>query len=55
MPTVAAALVASLAGWVVEGPARAVLGPGGSMAVGLLAATLVFVFAKRFFVDLRGD
>lgn len=55
MPTVAAALVASLAGWVVESPARALLGSGGSMAVGLVVGTFAFFFAKRFFADLRGD
>ena len=54
MPTFLAMLVASLAGWLVEGPVRASLGPAASMASSLLVATVAFFFAKRFFSDLRG-
>ena len=54
VPTFVAMLIASLAGWLVEGPVRATLGPIASMAVGLLVAAVAFFFAKRFVSDLRG-
>jgi hypothetical protein len=54
MPTFAAMLVASIAGWAVEGPIRAGVGPIASMAASFLVSVLVFFFAKRFLSDLRG-
>jgi len=47
-------LIASLAGWLVEGPVRAALGPFTSMTVSLVVTGVVFFFAKRFVSDLRG-
>jgi hypothetical protein len=54
MPTFVAMVIASLAGWLVEGPVRATLGLFTSMLVSLLVATVVFFYAKRFVSDLRG-
>ena len=54
MPTFVAMLIASLAGWLVEGPVRATLGPLTAMAVSLLVAAVAFFFAKRFVSELRG-
>ena len=54
MPTFVAMLIASLAGWLVEGPVRAILGPVTSLVVSLLLSAVVFFFAKRFVSDLRG-
>jgi len=54
MPTLVAMLVASLAGWLMEEPVRALLGFFPSTIVVLLASTAVFVFARRFLSDLRG-
>jgi undecaprenyl pyrophosphate phosphatase UppP len=48
-------LIASLAGWLVEGPVRATLGSLTSIAVSLLVGAVVFFFAKRFVSDLRGS
>jgi hypothetical protein len=55
MPTFVAMLIASLAGWLVEGPVRAALGPLASMVVSFLLAAVVFFPAKRFVSDLRGS
>lgn len=54
MPTFVAMLIASLAGWLVEGPVRALTGPGASLVVGLLVSTVVFFLARHFVSDLRG-
>ncbi len=55
MPTLLAALIASLAAWLVEAPVRALLGVGASLFVGFAVGTVVFFYAKRFVTDLRGD
>jgi len=54
MPTFVALLTASLAGWLVDAPVRATLGPMASMAASLLVAAVAFFFAKRFLLGLRG-
>jgi hypothetical protein len=55
MPTFVAMLIASLAGWLVEGPVRAILGPLTSIAVSFLVSVVAFFYAKRFVSDLRGS
>lgn len=54
MPTLVAMLIAALAGWLVEGPVRALLGPVPSTATSFLVAVVAFSFAKRILADLRG-
>lgn len=54
MPTMAATLAASVAGWLVEGPVRAAVGPGASFTVSLLVSAATFFIAKRILTDLRG-
>jgi len=46
--------IASLAGWLVEGPVRAALGLPASLIASLVVATLAYYFAKRFLEDARG-
>ena len=53
MPTLIAMLMASVVGWLVEGPARALLGPGFSLATSLVVSTVAFYFARRFVSELR--
>ncbi len=55
MPTLLAMLLASLAGWLVEAPIRATLGPVASVSASFVAAVFAFYVAKRFLADLRGD
>ncbi len=54
MPTLVAVLVASLAGWLVEGPTDALLGPASAMAVSLIVSAVSFFYAKRFVSNMRG-
>ena len=55
MPTFIAMLIASLAGWLVEAPIRAIFGAPTSLMVSLLLSTVVFFLAKRFVSDVRGS
>jgi hypothetical protein len=54
MSTLLAMLIASLAGWLVESPVRAILGPVPSTATSLLVGAVAFFSAKRFLAGLRG-
>jgi undecaprenyl pyrophosphate phosphatase UppP len=54
MPTLIAMLIASIAGWLVESPVRAILGPVPSTAASLIVGAVAFFFAKQFVSDLRG-
>jgi hypothetical protein len=54
MPTLIAAVIASLAAWLVEAPTRAMLGSGASVAASLVVGAVAFFFAKQFVSDLRG-
>ena len=55
MPTFVAMLIASLAGWLVEAPVRAALGPLASLLVSFVLGTFVFFAAKRFVADVRSS
>lgn len=54
VPTLVAILVASAAGWLVDDPVRALLGPVASTMAALVVSAVAFFFAKRFVSDLRG-
>jgi len=54
MPTLLAAAVASGTGWICDAVTRPVIGLAGSLVVGLVASSVVFLLARRFFDDLRG-
>jgi uncharacterized membrane protein YeaQ/YmgE (transglycosylase-associated protein family) len=54
MSSFLAILIASLAGWLIESPVRAILGPVPSMAASLIVGAVAFFFAKQFVSDLRG-
>ena len=54
VPTFLAMFIASVAGWLVQSPVSAILGPIPSAVVSLLVAAVAFFFAKRFLSDLRG-
>jgi len=55
MSSFIAMLIASLAGWLVESPVRAMLGPVASMSVSLVVSAVAFYYGRRFIADLRGD
>ena len=54
MPSFVAMLIASLAGWLVECPVRAVLGLPASLAASFVAAAFAYFFARRFLEAARG-
>lgn len=54
MPSIAAALVASLAGWMVEGLLQPLLGTGVAVVLSLACSTVVFFVARKWLLDLRG-
>jgi len=54
VPSLAAAAVASLAGFVLDGLLQPYLGTGVTLVLTLVASTLVFFYVRRWLVDLRG-
>ena len=54
MPSVAAAAVASLAGWALDDLFQPYLGMGVTLVFSLVASTLTFFYVRRWLVDLRG-
>jgi hypothetical protein len=54
MPYLLAAAAASAAGWLSDAAVGPVAGTAGSMVLSLVVSSVVFLFAKRFFEDLRG-
>jgi hypothetical protein len=49
-----AGLVASLAGWVIDDLFRPYLGTGATLLLSVVASSLVFFYARRWLIDLRG-
>ncbi len=54
MPSLVAAAVASLAGWVLDDLLQPYLGMGMTLVLTLVVSTLVFFYVRRWLVDLRG-
>jgi len=52
---IGASIFASLVGWLVDAPVRAVLGPGPSLATSFVVSLVAYIYAKRFLSDLRGQ
>ena len=55
MPTLAAALAASLAGWMIEDVTQPYLGLAFALVLSLACSTGVFYAARRWLTDLRGQ
>jgi hypothetical protein len=54
VPSLAAAVVASLAGWFLDDLLQPYLGTGMTLVLTLVASTLIFFYVRRWLVDLRG-
>jgi hypothetical protein len=52
--SLAAGLVASLAGWVISDLAQPYLGTGVTLLLSLVCSTLAFFYARRWLNELRG-
>lgn len=53
MPSIAAAIVASIAGWIIDAAIEPFMGIGGRILVGLVASTIVYVYARNWLLKLR--
>jgi hypothetical protein len=53
MPSIAAALIASILGWVIDAAIEPFMGIGGRIFVGLIASLLIYVYARNWLVRLR--
>jgi hypothetical protein len=54
VPSLAAACVASLLGWMVDDLVQPYLGMGFSFFLSFVSSTVVFYVARKWLIDLRG-
>jgi hypothetical protein len=54
VPSLVAAAVASLAGWILDDLFQPYLGMGVTLVLSLVASTLIFFYVRRWLVELRG-
>ena len=54
MPSLAAGLVASVAGWMLDGVLQPFLGVGARAVLSLVCSTVIFLVARRKLMGLRG-
>lgn len=53
MPSIAAALIASIAGWIIDAAIEPFMGIGARIFIGLIASTIVYVYARNWLLKLR--
>jgi len=54
VPSLAAGLVASLAGWMIDDVVQPYLGAGATLVLSLVCSTVIFFVARKWLIDLRG-
>ena len=54
MPSIAAAIIASLAGWVVDAMIQPFLGIAARIFIGIFVGVYVYVYARNWLTGLRG-
>ncbi len=54
MPSLAAGLLASVAGWMIDEFVQPILGVGARVVLSLVCSTVIFVVARRWLRQLRG-
>ena len=54
MPSLAAGLVASVAGWMIDDLVQPYLGVGARVVLSLVCTTVIFFVARKWLRDLRG-
>ena len=54
MPSLAAAIIASIAGWLIDSIASSFLGLTGRVMVGIVVTTYIYVYARNWLRDLSG-
>ena len=53
VPSIAAAIIASILGWIIDAAIEPFMGIGGRVFVGLIVSTVAFVYARNWLVRLR--
>ena len=54
MPSLAAALIASIAGWIIDALVGSFIGLAGRIFLGIVVTTYIYVYARNWLRDLRG-
>ena len=54
MPSLAAAIIASVAGWLIDALVSNFLGLTGRVMVGIVTTTYIYVYARNWLRDLSG-
>jgi hypothetical protein len=54
VPSLAAGGVASVAGWMLDSMFQPILGTGVTLVFSVIASTVIYVYVRRWLVDLRG-
>jgi hypothetical protein len=54
LPSLAAGVVASLGGWMMDELLQPYLGLGFTLLLSLVGSTLIFYYVRRWLVELRG-
>jgi len=54
VPSLAAGLVASVAGWMIDDLVQPYLGVGARVVLSLVCTTVIFFVARKWLRDLRG-
>ncbi len=54
MPSLAAAIIASLAGWLLDAIIAPIAGLALRILIGIVVTTYVYVYARNWLSDLRG-
>ena len=54
MPSLAAAVIASIAGWIIDTLVSPYLGLTGRIFLGIVTTTYIYVYARNWLRDLRG-
>ena len=53
MPSIAAAIIASIDGWMIDAAIEPFLGIGARIFIGLIASTIIYVYARNWLLRLR--
>ena len=53
MPSIAAAIIASILGWIINAAIEPFMGIGGRISLGLIVSTIAYVYARNWLVRLR--
>jgi hypothetical protein len=54
VPSLAAALIASIAGWIIDALVSSYIGLTGRIFLGIVVTTYIYVYARNWLRDLRG-